>query len=60
MASLASRRPGDAAVVVISLFRGSPEAWFALVDQLPADPEPSFDTIRAAEAPREPRADARE
>ena len=58
MASHASRLPGDPVVVVIGPDEGSPEAFRAFVDELLAGPEPELETIGAAEALRELRADA--
>jgi hypothetical protein len=47
-------------VVVISPDDASPEAFRAFVDELLAGPEPELETIGAAEALRELRADAKE
>ncbi len=60
VASHASDLPGDPAVVVISPDEGSPEAFRAFVDELLAGPEPELETIGAAGALRELRADAQE
>jgi hypothetical protein len=60
VASHASDLPGGPVVVVISPDDGSPEAFRAFVDELLAGPEPELETIGAAEALRELRADAKE
>jgi hypothetical protein len=60
VASHASDLPGDSVVVVISPDGGSPEAFRAFVDELLAGPEPELETIGAAEALHELRADAKE
>jgi hypothetical protein len=52
--------PGDRVVVVISPDEGSPGAFRAFVDDLLAGPEPELETIGAAAALRELRADAEE
>ena len=60
VASHASRLPGDRVVVVISPDEGSPGAFRAFVDDLLAGPETELETIGAADALRELRADAEE
>jgi hypothetical protein len=47
-------------VVVLSPDDGSPVAFRAFVDELLAEPEPELETIGAAEALHELRADAAE
>ena len=60
VASHASDLPGDPVVVVISPDDGSPEAFRAFVDELLAGPEPELESVGAAEALHELRADGKE
>lgn len=60
MATPAPELPNGSAVIVITPDEGSPEAFRAFVDELLATAEPDLETIEAADALRELRADAPE